>query len=42
MNTTHPKGLKEEMERKAKRGEIPGVSKFAIFDEDGNLFLDMN
>jgi len=33
---------KEEMERKAKRGEISGVSKFAIFDEDGNLFLDMD
>jgi len=36
------KNKKEEMERKARRGELPGVSKFAIFDEDGNLFLDMD
>lgn len=33
---------KEEMERKAKRGEIEGVSKFAMYDEEGNLFLDMD
>jgi len=33
---------KEEMEMKAKKGEIPGVSRFAVFDEDGNLFLDMD
>jgi len=32
--------IKTEMEAKAKRGEIEGVSKRAIFDKDGNLFLD--
>ena len=32
--------LKREMEAKAKRGEIEGVSKHAIFDKEGNLFLD--
>jgi len=33
---------KEEMERKARKGELEGVSKFAVFDEEGNLFLDMD
>jgi len=32
--------LKAEMEAKAERGEIEGVSKNAIFDKKGKLFLD--
>ena len=34
------KDLKVEMEAKAKRGEIKGVSKNAVFDKKGKLFLD--
>jgi hypothetical protein len=33
---------KKEMEKKARNRELKGVSKFAVFDEDGNLFLDMD
>lgn len=32
--------MKREMEAKAQRGELEGVSKHAIFDNEGNLFLD--
>ena len=32
--------LKTEMEAKAKRGELEGVSKNAVFDKKGKLFLD--
>ena len=34
--------LKEEMESKAKRGELikEGISKHAIFNTNGTLFLD--
>ena len=32
--------LKAEMEAKAKRGEIEGVSKNAVFDKKGKLVLD--
>lgn len=32
--------LKAEMEGKAKRGEIEGVSVTAVFDKKGKLFLD--
>jgi len=35
--------IKEEMELNAQRGELEymGISRNAIFDEEGNLFLDM-
>jgi len=36
------KNKKEEMEAKARKGKLPGVSRFAVFDEDGNLYLDMD
>ena len=32
--------LKAKMEAEAKRGEIEGVSKNAIYDKNGKLFLD--
>lgn len=32
--------IKTEMEAKAKRGELEGVSKNAVFDKKGKLFLD--
>ena len=32
--------LKAKMEAKAKRDEIEGVSKNAIYDKNGKLFLD--
>jgi len=36
------KNTKAEMESKAKRGELlkEGISKHAIFNKDGTLFLD--
>lgn len=33
--------LKSKMETKAKCGELKGISKNAVFDKDGKLFLDM-
>lgn len=33
--------LKAEMEAKARRGELEGISKYAIFDKNGKLVLDM-
>jgi len=38
------KNLKTEMESKAKRGELlkEGISRNAIFNTDGTLFLDMD
>ena len=40
MEEEERKDLKCEMEAKAKRGEIEGVSKNAVFDKKGKLVLD--
>lgn len=34
--------LKAEMEAKARRGELEGISKYAIFNKNGKLVLDMD
>ena len=40
MENNKRKDLKCKMEAKAKRGELEGVSKNAVFDRNGKLYLD--